>query len=48
MERKCVWVCVNNFYNSLIQPLYWRPQTGGYKNRNPRNPPKFTKSNVYY
>jgi len=25
-----------------------RTAAGGSKNRNPRNPPKFTKSNVYY
>ena len=36
--------------HSLFQchhPTVWSSTSGGSKNRNPRNPPKFTKSNVY-
>jgi len=41
MSSSSVHSCQN------VLPIYECHETGGSKNRNPRNPPKFTKSTVY-
>jgi len=44
----CVTVACGPVITGQYTVRLLRYTCGGSKNRNPRNPPKFTKSNVYY